>query len=142
MKSLMVSALLVFLLSGCSSFTRDWRAAAQTPGSTNDLSGRWEGSWISEVNRHEGRLRALVTKKSDMVYEARFHAKYMKILSFGYTVDLEARHDGAAFNFTGSANLGSLGGVYHYAGEAGGTNFQSTYSSKYDHGTFQMKRLF
>ena len=38
-------------------------------------------------------------------------------------------------------NLGWLaGGVYHYEGRADATNFFSTYTSKYDHGTFQMTR--
>jgi len=30
--------------------------------------------------------------------------------------------------------------VYHYDGHADTTNFFATYTSKYDHGTFQMVR--
>ena len=42
---------------------------------------------------------------------------------------------------TGSFWLGFLaGGVYHYEGHADATNYFSTYSCKYDHGTFQMSR--
>jgi hypothetical protein len=96
---------------------------------------------VSQANGHSGKLRCLISPLPENVYQARFHAKYMKIFSFSYTVNLEARRTNDTFNFTGSADLGALGGVYRYGGHAEGTNFFSTYSSKYDHGTFQMRRL-
>ena len=34
----------------------------------------------------------------------------------------------------------NLGGVYYYEGRATATNMISTYRTKYDHGTFDMKR--
>ena len=55
------------------------------------------------------------------------------------TLKVEGAPD--SFHFSGEADLGYLaGGVYHYDGHADGTNFFSNYSSKYDHGTFQMTR--
>ena len=106
---------------------------------SSGLEGRWEGNWISEVNHHHGKLRCIVTKDGE-VYQARFHAKYLKILSFGYTVELRAERKDNAYKFSGEADLGVMGGIYHYEGHADATNFFSTYSSKYDHGTFQMQR--
>jgi len=129
------------LTSGCSTFNREWRAASKIPAATNDLAGRWQGSWVSEANGHSGKLRCLISRQREDAYAARFHAKFMKIFSFGYAVKLETKRTGDTFNFTGSADLGALGGVYRYEGHAEGTNFFSTYSSKYDHGTFQMRRL-
>ncbi len=145
-----VSLLPLFLLligsllgAGCFSFNREWKKAASNPIPVADagLQGRWEGSWHSDSNGHTGKLRCVVTKTNDLVYRARFHAKYMKVLSFGYTVPLEAEQATNGFSFSGEANLGRLaGGVYHYEGHADATNFFSTYSCKYDHGTFQMTR--
>jgi hypothetical protein len=126
---------------GCSSFNRDWQRAATQPVSTNDLAGRWQGTWLSDVNGHTEQLRCLMSRVSDTNYSARFQAKYRKIfrITFSYTVPLvvERREDG--FQFQGEADLGWMaGGVYHYRGHADATNFLSTYECKYDQGTFRM----
>lgn len=130
---------IVLMGAGCSSFNREWKKVGQNPDAASGLEGRWEGRWISEVNGHHGRLRCIVSKDSD-VYRARFHAKYLGILSFGYTIPLKAEAADAGHKFRGEADLGVMGGVYSYEGHADATNFFSTYSSKYDHGTFQMQR--
>jgi hypothetical protein len=129
--------LFVLIGAGCGSFNREWRKADGNP-SASGLEGRWEGEWMSDVNGHHGKLRCIVGKNVD-VYDARFHAKYLKFLSFGYTVALKAEPTENGYQFRGDADLGAFaGGVYHYEGHADTTNFFSTYSSKYDHGTFQM----
>jgi len=134
--SLPLLAALLFA-DGCSTFNYDWHLARQTASPPNDLPGRWQGVWVSKVTGHKNELRCLVTKTDDATYQARFHAKYRKGLltvSFSYTVPLKVVK-------AGDADLGALaGGLYHYDGHAAGTNFFSTYSCKYDHGTFQMSR--
>ena len=126
-------------LTGCCSFNRQGKAAAPMAASSQDITGRWEGSWRSDVNGHEGRLRCLITKISDHEYRAYYHAKYRKILSFSYAVPLQVEATNGAFQFKGQADLGwYAGGVYRYEGNASGTNFFSTYHSKYDHGQFHM----
>ncbi|MEW6158182.1 MAG: hypothetical protein AB1813_12160 [Verrucomicrobiota bacterium] len=132
---------LTFLTVGCSTFHRDWREAAKTPPPPNDITGRWDGRWISQVNGHNGRLRCLISKTGDGSYSARFHAKYKKILSFGYTVPLTAKTESGKWVFEGQADLGKLaGGLYTYKGNASPTEFFSIYDSKYDRGTFEMTR--
>jgi hypothetical protein len=128
--------------SGCSSFNSEWKKAAQNPVPTGEIEGRWQGSWLSDANHHTGALRCIVCKQQEGTYKARFHAKYEKVLSFGYTVNLSVKPaEGGQQKFEGEANLAWwAGGVYHYEGQASATNFFSTYSCKYDHGTFQMKR--
>ena len=136
---------IALLGAGCSSFERAWRKAAATPDDRQDaITGRWEGTWRSDVNGHHDRLRGLIKPASNGVHSARFHANYKKGIlrfTFGYTVPLQAERQGDSVRFQGEANLGWLaGGVYRYRGEATATNFSSTYHSKYDYGVFQMTR--
>src|ERR1041384_1571608 len=120
--------LVVLATTGCSTFNRDWKTAAATPTPTNDLAGRWQGTWESGVNGHSDKLRCLVSRQSETNYTARFHAKYRKIFSFGYTVNLAVKESDGNFQFQGEANLGKLaGGLYYYVGQASTTNFSSTY---------------
>lgn len=126
---------------GCSTFNRDWRAAAQQPAPANSIEGRWEGRWLSDVNGHNGNLRCLMTRESDTRYQARYRATYRKLLRFSYTVPLTVAAGDGVWQFSGEENLGKLaGGIYRYEGRATTTNFHSTYTSKYDHGTFEMHR--
>ena len=128
----------IIVLTGCSSFEREWKQAASAGDS--GLAGRWQGTWVSEVNGHHGKLRCIVARESEKVYQARFHATYQAVLHFTYTVELQAQGEGSGLQFEGEADLGIAGGVYHYVGHADGTNFTSTYSCQSDHGTFQMGR--
>jgi hypothetical protein len=142
-RSLCVAPILALLLTpaGCSSFNREWKKASGNPTPTDPIAGRWDGHWVSDVNHHTGRLRCIVTSKSNDVFQAWFHATYQSIFTFGYTVELHTAETNRTVTFNGEANLGSFaGGLYKYEGHAEATNFFSTYSSKYDHGIFQMSR--
>jgi hypothetical protein len=134
-------AFALLLAGGCSTFNHDWNQAARQPAPANDIQGRWQGVWVSEVTHHTDSLRCVITKSGDSAYRARFKAKYHHVLTFGYTVPLKVEPGTNGLSFSGEADLGWLaGGVYHYEGHAGATNYFSTYSCKYDHGTFQMTR--
>ncbi len=131
------------LLCGCSTFNRDWNRAAQNPVPVNSVEGRWDGTWLSDVNGHTGRLRCLLVREGENRHQARFRATYWKVFRFSYTVPLqvEAEVRDGAWHFTGEEDLGKLaGGVYRYEGHVTPTDFFSTYRSEHDHGTFQMRR--
>ena len=134
--------LLVMLTTGCSTFNREWKTAAAHPPPAGDISGRWEGSWLSGKNGHHGRLRCLVTKLDDTHYRARYKATYWKLLRFGYAVTMSVeKSSDDTFKSAGEADLGWWGGgVYRYEGQITPDKFFSTYKSSHDHGTFQMKR--
>jgi hypothetical protein len=136
-----VFGLVLLTLASCSSFNREWKAAGATAPPRDDITGRWEGSWRSDVNGHNGRLRCLVTRVSEQEYRAWYHARYRKILSFSYVVPLTVAAAGGAFPFQGQADLGwYAGGLYEYEGRATPTSFYSIYRSKHDHGAFRMTR--
>jgi hypothetical protein len=127
------------ILSGCSSFNREWRAAGKQPPA--GLAGRWEGHWVSDANGHNDKLRCVITEKGTNDYSANFHATYKHVFHFSYTVPLTVQQQGSNYVFSGQADLGKLaGGMYTYNGAATPTNFFSTYDSKYDHGKFEMHR--
>ena len=131
--------LLLAVLTGCSSFNRDWKKVASV--SPTDIQGRWEGTWVSQANGHSGKLRCLLEKLSDNSYCARFDSTYKKVLHFKSTVDINGSVTNDVFLFSGEAKLPWwAGGIYDYEGKVSATDFFSTYKCKYDHGTFQMTR--
>src|SRR3954469_15756454 len=142
MKGLWIAFIGIALcVTGCSTFNYEWRREAKKPTPTNDVTGRWEGTWLSKANGHNGALRCLIWRETNDVLRARYYSTYGGWLHFGYTSFLRPHPGTNGVAFDGETDLGKLaGGVYKYSGYATPTNFFSTYKSKYDHGTFQMTR--
>ena len=129
------------IASGCSSFNREWKAAARNPPAAGSVEGRWEGTWRSDANGHNGRLRCVLTRSGEDKWRAAFHAKFMKIFSYSHVTTLTGRETNGAVELRGEAKLSKLaGGLYKYEGRVTPTEFRSTYKSKRDHGTYQMTR--
>jgi hypothetical protein len=132
---------LLVCTAGCSSFNREWNSVAVSQPAADSLTGAWDGTWLSDHNGHAGRLRAIITRRTDDTYHARFHATYMRILTFGQAVDLTVDRQGTNFTFSGAADLGKAhGGSYSYEGNASPEKFFSTYKCSIDHGTFRLHR--
>src|SRR2546423_1796805 len=105
----------LILLSGCSRFDRDWKAAATNwqPTGHTDITGPWKGTWQSEVHSSSGPLRCLISKISDQKYHAQFSGTYLNAFRFGYDVDLTVEPPLDRLHFMGSTNLGAMaGGLY------------------------------
>jgi hypothetical protein len=139
--------LMLLCLCGCTAFNYEWRQAAKKTLPANDISGPWEGRWLSRATGHNDQLRALISKVDTNHYDVKFHAAYKSEtfhfikVHFGYTVRMETKPGTNGVAFHGSEDLGALaGGVYTYEGEASATNFFSTYKSRHDRGTFEMHR--
>jgi hypothetical protein len=124
------------LMTGCSSFDRAWR---NPPAQTAGIGGRWEGRWQSARSGHDGKLRAIITPQTAARYDARFRATYRSVLSAEYGVTLDVKQRGPRSEFRGAADLG-VWGRYETTGYATTTQFHATYRSKFDHGTFEMRR--
>ena len=129
-------------LAGCSGFDRAWKAAEERPTPEDAITGRWVGTWQSEVNDHSGKLRAIITKQDENTYLARYHATYAGWLTFETKARLRGEPTGEnRVELRGEEDLGWLaGGVYEYDGHATPEEFYSTYKSKHDHGTYTMMR--
>jgi hypothetical protein len=137
------------LASGCSSFHRDWQRAMAQPVPVDDITGAWEGRWLSHANGHRGPLRAVIERLDTNTCRVQFRAHYNLIagkwlpVRYSYAVErLETMRDEKGLvKFRGAENLGCLaGGVYEYNGAANTTNFFARYRSKYDRGIFEMTR--
>jgi hypothetical protein len=137
---LALTACLAFT-TACSSFNREWKTAAAQSPAAGSIEGAWDGTWLSDHNGHNGRLRAIITKLDNDQYYARFHATYMRLLTFGQAVNLDVTQAGTNFTFSGAADLGkAYGGIYEYRGNSSPDGFYSTYKCSIDHGTFRMTR--
>jgi hypothetical protein len=141
MRKLAAVSLFALMATGCSTFNREWKSAIAQPQAPSDISGAWEGRWLSDRNGHTGKLRGIFTKAGAEQYNAHFHATFWKIFHATYKVPLKYEEKNGEVLLTGEANLGKLsGGVYKYEAKATPAKFSSTYKSKYDHGTFEMAR--
>ena len=96
-----LTVLVCLVASGCSTFNRDWKSAAKQPTPPNDIQGRWEGKWLSEVNGHTGKLRCLLSRLDDTQYKARYRATYRKILRFSYDTYVTVERSNESFHFHG-----------------------------------------
>lgn len=130
------------LAGGCSTFERDWTAAANLrPSGPTDITGRWQGEWASNADGHSGNLRCLITQGNKDVYTARFSATYGGIFRFDYDTELTGHREGDWIRLEGEHDLGPLaGGVYHYEAHANASEFFATYRSDDDNGRFTLKR--
>jgi hypothetical protein len=129
--------------AACSTYEADWAAAPAPPPAT--MLGRWEGTWLSEVNAHTGPLRCIITARPDGHLDARYHAGYAWgpfDFTFEYTVPMGVERRGDTWHFRGEAELGCwiAGGLYRYEGQATAAGFDATYAGPDDRGVFKMGR--
>ena len=135
---------LAVMLTGCSRFERDWKAALAEPGPATrpgSVEGPWQGRWRSEAGHGGGELRCLLRLREDGRYEARFRATFWGVFKAGYTVELTATPQPIGWRVEGEEDLGWLaGGTYEYEGEITVKQFDCDYRSKHDRGTFKLGR--
>ena len=128
--------------TGCCSYEMKWCAAKRQPVPCDNLAGLWEGTWESDYNGHNGKLRAIITPCGPGQYHAHYHATFAVVIPFAYETVHSASDHGSITYFSGEQDLGALaGGVYHYNGHADGSTFVASYRADKDYGTFQMRRV-
>ena len=132
---------LLFAITGCSSFERQYEAALASSPTVDSPEGAWVGNWKSNRNGHTGELRCVIEKSVDDIYIATFKARYWKCFTYTSTADLTMLKNVDEFTFSGDAELGWLaGGTYQYEGRVTDRFFFSEYECRWDHGTFYMER--
>ena len=145
---LILAGAVLFTLSSCSfGYQKRWQKAADSAQTSqpHDLSGAWQGTWLSESSGHHGKLRSIVTVLETSPKQTRYlfhyHATFAGFLSGAYKSEHTATEKDGKLIITGEQNLGKLlGGVYRYDGTATPQKFKATYTSKMDQGVFEMQR--
>ena len=138
----LLPVILLFAASGCCcSFHREWNAAAQCPPS-DGLEGRWEGTWCSNSNGHNGKLKAVFKRSSPNCYKAYYYATFAGCIPFWMETDMQVRQAGSVYHLGGEQDLGCLaGGKFEYNGTARSGRFRANFSALDDHGIFSMSRV-
>jgi hypothetical protein len=131
---------LLALAAGCTSFGKtafqaEWKRHRSGPNT--GITGCWAGSWQNTNNSHGGKLWAVIIQNSGTEYAARFEATWGE-KSGSFKTKLKGRQEGDDFVFEGRKRI--MGFLITTRGRANGTNFFSTYESRFDTGTFTLGR--
>lgn len=137
-------ALLLFATlfqTGCLTYHTSWKKLPPQ-AEPDPITGRWNGTWLSDHNGHKGKLRAVATHVEGDQYRFKFGATFMLFLAASYDVQFTITPDGQGHVLTGEQELpGYMGGLYNYDGTIQDGEFTSSYRSKLDHGTFKMSKV-
>jgi hypothetical protein len=106
-----------------------------------DLSGKWSGSWRSEISDHTGPLKAKFEVLDDSKVQARFSGRFFKFIPFRFNVLLEIveTKDGVVI-LKGKEDLGRTLGTYTYNATYSKGKFVAKYSTDKDKGVFEVSR--
>jgi hypothetical protein len=126
---------LTSFLCGCTSFESRWKSAPSL--SDDGVSGRWIGTWQNTNNAHGGPLQAVVIDKGTNSFSAYFHAGWGKH-SGTFRTPIRGGREGDTFRFTGSKRV--FGVKIDTAGTIRSNEFHANYESRFDNGTFTLKR--
>jgi hypothetical protein len=142
---LLLNAVLGLFLCSCSGigFHRAWKKANAEPPA-DPFCGQWQGTWLSEFNQHNGKLRCVVSppESPGEPHHFHYHATWMRILSGSYRARHTITPSGTSkWTLKGQHQMpGWAGGLYTYEGQLSPTSFNATYRCALDHGTFTLSR--
>ena len=106
-----------------------------------DLSGKWNGSWRSEISDHTGPLKAKFEILENSKVQARFTGRFFKFIPFRFNVTLEVVEDkDGVVTLKGKENLGRTLGTYTYHATYAKGKFVAKYSTEKDKGVFEVSR--
>ena len=106
-----------------------------------DLSGKWNGTWRSEISEHKCPLKAKFTVLDDSKVHARFNGRFFKLIPFHFNVTLEiVKNEDGVVTLKGKENLGRTLGTYTYNATYSNGKFVAKYSTEKDKGVFEVSR--
>ncbi len=115
-------------------------ASFATPAGAHDLTGRWDGTWSSQVTPHHGPLHGKFRRVDAGHYRVVFTGRFFRVVPFRYAVNLNIVCEGpGVVQLAGSSKL--LGfGEFRYQATVQGDSFVANYQAKRDHGQFVLTR--
>ena len=153
--------LVAFLAAtGCCSFSSRWNElAAAPPAPTAGDVSLWEGTWLSDHNGHNGKLRCIVSKIEPAeaiaakpvpsgapipTHRFEFSATWGLGFVSDYTIDMVVTPEGDKLHFKGSFPIvvwPLIDDTYHTEGTIEGDQSKAKYHAEIDEGTFEMTRV-
>lgn len=105
-----------------------------------DLSGNWNGTWISDGSGHKGPMKAAFRPLGDDAYDVTFTGRFLKVFPFRYKATLRITGmEGNKLVLTGSQRLIGFG-TFEYRALVDESSFLADYNSKKDNGRFELYR--
>ena len=114
-------------------------ASSQT-AAAQDLSGNWSGQWLSDANGHRGRICATFEQVSPNVVRANFRGTFAKVIPFRYSTNLCVGSQSRGLTVLSGAKRLPLGGEFRYYVEMTDSNFNGSFASRRNRGTFLMAK--
>ena len=106
------------------------------------LSGQWCGRWCSQANGHQGRLTARFQQINACQVQATFGGTFAKVFPFRYRTTLQIAHQEPGLTILqGSKRVGPFSGEFHYRAEIRDGQFQGTFHSCRNQGTWNMTQI-
>jgi hypothetical protein len=103
------------------------------------LDGTWEGHWISDVNGHNGPIKATFKTKDDEIV-VRFCGRYAKVIPFFYRTKLTTVEKEDGIHYLAEKSLGKKWGTFTLDATVSEDGFVAHYRSETDHGRFVLER--
>lgn len=147
MQRILVSTLLAAaagLLASCAGpkFHQQYdQLVAETGPPYTDVTGPWEGKWVSGHNQHDGQLKAIVSAAPDKQDRYRFlyWATWGKGMKATFNFEGDAIREGDVVKISGEKGLGPI--KYNHEAELTPTTFKATFGSDdKDFGVMNLKR--
>ncbi len=133
--------LLLAVLSGCSSFRSDRRAARERGTPASGVEGYWVGRWYDLSNpKHGGKLECVLTPVGHNVYRLSSRSQWLKIFTSAYDANVVATP--VAPNeviLLGGQELWLFGG-HSVTGRVNATSFEATYTVGRHTGRMELHR--
>ncbi len=116
------------------------QAAFSQSASADELAGSWRGGWQSCNTGHRGRLNAQFCRIDQTHVRATFKGTFAKVIPFRYRPVLDIVHEQPGLIILQGSKKIPFGGNFQYNATVSNGQFNATYRSRRDHGSWQMQR--
>ena len=134
---------MMLMLPGCVGFHYQWHHAKGRTQQVEESSieGLWTGSWQSSKSSHRGKLRCVIRKTSPDSYAFLYRATWARFITGNFRINCIVNSDQGTWRFSGTKDLGILGGNFSHSGTGSATAIRAEYKSeKGDGGIFTLSR--
>ena len=142
-KRLILIFSIMLILPGCIGFHYQWHHSKGRKQQANEKSieGLWTGSWESAASDHAGKLRCVIRKTSPDSYTFLYRATWARSITGNFRIKCAVSSDQGKWHFSGTKDLGLLGGKFSHSGIGSETEIKAQYQSeKGDKGVFTLSR--